>query len=389
MANILAAAAGNWSDTATWIGGVVPGPGDNAYTNTRAITIDVDVTCDLISNRADNGATIGGTIVVTSDRLITANLESGGVTLFTLNTAGLNVEVVGNLTSGSGASTRAINVTGNSTLTVTGSLFMGTATNTSALGITSATTAVVNIIGDQTGGSIGAPLINNATTSTVNITGNVTGGSVNAATGVTVSTGVGNITGNVTGGSSGTTSFGAQCSGTGSITVTGTATGGPGGAAGLQNNSTGTVTAKRAVGNGFGIGSSATAAATGLVNINASGIAFFEELEFGERGQVPISGTNCYMVDSLTNAFVGRLASMGAAKTLSDPNNTSGLVPVEADVRFGVVYAGTVNTGTLAVPPPSGVAAGVPTDNTLGTAVLTVPTLASVVGQLLADALSE
>ena len=43
MALISTAQAGNWSNTSTWSGGVVPGDGDTVEIN-HAVTVDVDTT---------------------------------------------------------------------------------------------------------------------------------------------------------------------------------------------------------------------------------------------------------------------------------------------------------------------------------------------------------
>jgi hypothetical protein len=43
MSTIATAAAGNWSATGTWTGGVVPGPGDTATVN-HAVTLDANAT---------------------------------------------------------------------------------------------------------------------------------------------------------------------------------------------------------------------------------------------------------------------------------------------------------------------------------------------------------
>ena len=52
------------------------------------------------------------------------------------------------------------------------------------------------------------------------------------------------------------------------------------------------------------------------------------------------------------------------------PYSYCGTAPIPADVRQGVVYALSTQTGTLAVPSPSDVRKNTPTDNTVGTADL-------------------
>lgn len=50
MAVRVAIASGNWSNTATWTGGIVPSAGDDVYSNQNIITIDVNTTVNSINN---------------------------------------------------------------------------------------------------------------------------------------------------------------------------------------------------------------------------------------------------------------------------------------------------------------------------------------------------
>ena len=69
------------------------------------------------------------------------------------------------------------------------------------------------------------------------------------------------------------------------------------------------------------------------------------------------------------NSNAGSLVTPSPAYTLY-PAAAALDAPAEADVRSGVIYANTTQTGTLAVPPTNTVSAGVPVDNTVGSAWL-------------------
>lgn len=384
MANILAAQAGNWFSTSTWIGGVIPGPGDNVYTNTRAITVDGNATCAMISNLAENGATAGGTLSITNGITLTAKLRPGATTLITLaGTTGFTL--IGDCVVGGGSSVRSIAHGSSGTVNVIGDLYDENAGGGTAAAITTTGGGVLNITGNIYGGT---SVTSNrrgldVSSGTVNITGNIFGGSASSCWGVSV-TGAGAsvyITGNVIGGSGNTSAYGVNNAGTGLVDVTGIVEGGNS-AAGAQNTAGATMRIVRAKGNGWGPESTSpvTAAAEGIISAAQTSLTFVEELEFGAHGQSPCSGP-IRLTDKATNVVLMRRVGT-THKVLADPANVSGLVPTPANVRLGVTYANGNQTGTCAVPPREAVGAGVPVDHTTGLALLSA---ADVWGTPLAD----
>lgn len=71
MAVRVATTSGNWSNPATWVGGVVPGAGDNVYSNSNIVTIDVSTTVNSINN---TGYSTPGAIP-----LMTSNATPSGI----------------------------------------------------------------------------------------------------------------------------------------------------------------------------------------------------------------------------------------------------------------------------------------------------------------------
>ena len=82
MATIYAVQSGDWSDTATWDGGVVPSGGDDVYTNDYVVAIDESIIADKLTNKADGGLGIstGGYFTVSDDVSIAFDsFEPGGL----------------------------------------------------------------------------------------------------------------------------------------------------------------------------------------------------------------------------------------------------------------------------------------------------------------------
>jgi hypothetical protein len=345
MALITSAASGNFNAGATWTGGVVPGVGDEARAATgHTVTITANVTCDEVSN--------------------------AGTGIFTLNDG---VTLTANVTNKSATASRnclQFTAASPSTASIVGNVTGGTVST--AIGAVNASTGTLTITGNCSASSgANSYSAENVSTGILNVTGNCTGGSGNFSIGVrNAATGTVNITGNVTGGTGGS-SRGGNNGSTGTCSIVGIATGGTAsGAVGVLNSTTGTVNLTRAKANAFGPGNSAAplVAVVGADNL-ALGVIEIQELEFGDYGMTPTSGTGIRLKKVSTNAAVFNYVDAGSAKTLVDA--TTGQMPAATDVRDGVSYASGALSGSCAVPAAGSVALGVPVDAGFGTAVLT------------------
>jgi hypothetical protein len=368
MALITSAATGNFSAGATWTGGVVPGVGDEARASTgHTVTIDVDTTCDEVSNAGTGIFTLASGVTLTANVTNKTATGARNCLQFTAASPGIGY-IVGNCVGGSASSCSGAVNTSSGTLSITGNCIGGSAIATQ--GALNSSTGTLLITGDATGGTgSNAYGAGNSSTGTLTITGNATGGSGSGAWGCNNnSTGTLAVTGNATGGS-GSTAFGCNNNSTGTLAITGIATGGTtNGAPGVNAaNAAGTVNLGRAKGNDFGIGSVGIAAGFGVAAAQ-SHIVKIKEIEYGLRGMSPTSGP-VFIEPDLGNLAIFVEYPTGS-KTLSDPNDTAGLSPAVTDVRSGVVYNNGNDTGTCAVPAAASVGFGVPVDATTGTAYL-------------------
>jgi hypothetical protein len=352
MALITSAASGNFSAGATWTGGVVPGVGDEARaSNGHTITIDVDATCDEVSNAGTGIFTLANGVTLTANVTNKSTTTARSCLQFTAASPAVGT-IVGNVTGG---------------------------TVSSAFGANNTSTGTLNITGNVTGGSASSSFgVNNNSSGSILITGNSIGSTGSVSVGLNnASSGNAIITGNSTGGPN-LNSWGSRNVSTGTLTITGIATGGNGSISyGVRNDSTGTVNLGRAKGNAYGPGNtSGLAAAVGASNAGL-GVIEIPELEYGEYGMTPTDGTGIRLKKVSTNQAIFSYVDAGAAKTLVDA--TQGEMPAASDVRIGVSYASGALTGTCAVPAAASVAFGVPVDATTGTAVLTPEAVAAAV----------
>ena len=343
MALITSTATGNFSAGATWTGGVVPTVGDEARASTgHTITIDVNTTCDEVSNAGTGIFTLADGVTLTANVTSKSTTASRNCLQFTAASPATGF-IVGNVTGGTATTAVGAANTSTGTLTITGNCTAGISSNSYA--VNNVSTGSLVIVGNCTGGSAGTIPVGciNISTGTVTITGNAIGGSGAGGSGV-----YNNLTGTMTV--------------VGSAIASATANG-------ATNASTGTITVTRAVGNAYGIGAAGgTVLAYGLSSANIGSDSRAEELEYGENGAAPTFGAVKIVAASNNKCIVELTTS--AQKTLADPSDGTGQAAI-ADVRSGTVYALGNLTGTCAVPAAGSVALGVAVDATTGTAVLT------------------
>lgn len=206
MATISAAQAGNWSNTNTWTGGVVPGNGDAAVLNGFAVAMDIAriPASGTLLSITDAGK--AGYLTVALDTLGSCSINATTITCGTHN---------GGLIVVTGTTTNTLTINGT---TGTG----GSSTNSYCIGITGSgnLNTVLGLSGSSGTGSMGC---NWGSSGTWNHTGVITGGSGNSSYGAYGSAGTFNITGTVTGGSgsSGSRSYGVLWDSSGVATLNG------------------------------------------------------------------------------------------------------------------------------------------------------------------------
>lgn len=343
-ATITAAQTGNWSATATWTGGVLPGAGDVAEANGKTVTIDQDVTVTSLTTAS------GGGFACSTTRTINAQIHAVASTCLAFS--GINGTI----------------------LTIIGGVYAGAGPN--YVGIYCTSSGVINITGDVHGGSGGsssnpAAGVSNGSSGIINITGNAYAGTIGGSYGLyNSSTGIINLTGNSHGGAI-ATARGSYNAATGSINISGNACAGTvTDAQGAYNNAGGALQVSGlAIGNGYGAGSTGLTPCEGVFG-SQNGVTIVGGIQYGSRGMSPTAGV-VRVVDSTAN--IARMVLYDGSNTTKTLVDSAATVtwPSAADVRYGTTFDSGNRTGTLRVPAASQVAYGVPVDAGTGTAVLT------------------
>jgi hypothetical protein len=452
MATITSAASGNFSDTATWVGGVVPTVGDIAVAATgHVIVIDVNTTVDKVTQAGTGKFTLGNGITLTAEVEANAGTFTSGGTVEVICGAGETAYIVGNVTgvSSTAVNVCGVNVTGVGTLELTGDVtgsagnvilvnaHAGVYTNVTCtieidgnviggtgqhkFGVHSGASsdATITITGDVTGGSQISAWGAYATgaSATITITGNVTGSAssawgayaIGASATITITgdvTGSGGtnaygaistgasatitITGNVTGGG-GTNSFGAYTTGaSATITITGNVTGG-GGATAYGANAIGATSLITVTGTATSSSTTSNAIRSDATS-SGYGVLFSGDLIDTQSGVVAC-WTRFFRIIDTSPSGVTQYANdasfpTGGLVSRVSPDNVTGM-PAEADVRDGLTFGYNAELeGTLAVPPAASVAAGVPVDATVGTAAVRLQDVADVTGAQIVAAIT-
>jgi hypothetical protein len=377
MANVKAVANGNWSNTATWDGGVLPTSADDVFSNNFTVTIDGTFTVLSIRNTSGTGITAGGqfrfanggnlTCTAAQSIFVGSTTPTLEMTLASPNTGTFNGSVLtmtatanyyairlsssgtlnlnGNYNVDGGVNQRSIiHLTGNGTINIVGNVFLTSTANAGIVNTVNISAAgTVNVTGDVTGGastSLGIVPILASSSGTINVTGNV---STTAFPAINLqSSNILNIIGNV----SATGTQPAIYNQTTAATI----------------SVTGIITA--------GTGSPAIYSAFSLTGNYSSGTYVKVSGNVVNTSNIMAIVAPRVTIDTNTSSWLFQI-STGGNRTLYAAGVALGN-PATSNVRFGTTYgASNELTGTMRVPSAINVLQGVLVDNTVGTLLMT------------------
>lgn len=345
MATITSAASGNWSATATWVGGVVPTAADDVIIGAgHTVSANVDITVLTISGAANINSnlavTTNRTITCTGANGITAKSVNNGLGLVRITSPSITVNINSNIRGVLSGGNSGVDITASCTVNIIGTLSHIANTGT-------ASSAALNI----------------GAAATVNVTGNLFGatGAVGANSAIYPNAGcVLNITGNLFAGDSGNSAvynITSACT----INITGNlfASLSPAllSTAASNINIIGAIYANTNVG----------VSSNNLLSVVTISTPCFN----ASNGIMAVFATNVKLFNSGSSQWQFATNVGGTNKTLYSAGTALGN-PAVTDVRDGTTYASGALTGTLKVPSASSVAVGVPVDNTTGTAMISV-----------------
>ena len=399
MPNRWPISSGNWSNSATWSGSILPTADDDVFLNNQTVTLDQTVTVRSIRNSATSSAVAGGLLNIYSDYNITCTttqsvnaggLDSSGATVtdgfikyYNTGSITITAHLVSTRNTLQNVNTGTINIIGDVRIPSNAGPNRQTITNT--------TTGVINIIGNVQPGNTGQTsnvAILNSVNGTINITGNVTGG-LNGSGPFAITNGVVgiiNITGNVI---SGNNAAAISNTGTGTINITGNVVSVTGNVA-ITSTTSGII---NVIGQ---VIASPTANAVSSTSTAATNIFTGPFINSGSRNAIYCYNVQLY--DNVTTSYTIGVSGSADTITLYSPNQIK--IPTQNNVRKGITYGVDGEfTGSMNVPNPNTVSFGVPVDNTTGTAVTTPTdlwnyavtslTASNSIGQRLANTISS
>ena len=325
------------------------------------------------SNAAGDGfITTDAGVLNLSGSFIGAGGGSVGGRLINLNGGTLNgIGVFRQDGNGSGNAASLVRQLDNTILNLSGTFIAALGGNSFVINIATGSLGSTNLNGNFLGGggNNGAYCVYMlGSTRPITITGSITGGTTNSgATLYSIGT-TRNLTinGNLFGGNTGPALF-TETATTNVITINGSVIGTQGNA--VINQGSNTIYIKRVVGGPGGPTNPSGGTAAGLSNAQ-NGLAYAEEIAFGDQGATPVSGPVFLVNRTNTVLVMEGPPPTFTSTTLFGNLNVPNLFPPVNSVRQGVVYGSGDFTGTMIVPPPQAVQVGVPVDNTVGTFVL-------------------
>ena len=371
MALRYAIASGNWSNPATWDGGLtVPGSGDTVRPNGFNVTIDQNINVTTLTNNASAPAVGGGSFYANDGIEITGSVESrfaSGVTLYV--TGSNSCIVVGNIIHGSNTSNgTAILMQNSANLIVSGTLTVSTSTqsNNNALlnagsGILRVTGSIGNIVGgvNQFG-------ITNSSNGTVYFIGTINNSGTSGRRGIrNTLNGSVYFTGSLIGNSISNESVG-NIYVSGSVTALSTITD-----AVITSTTNGLIYVNGPI--------SSSISANGVASTSTTATNLFSGPFYNTGSFNAVYAYRMQIIDPASTSWRFDTETAGGSKTLYTSNQLPG-VPRQNNVRKGVQYNFGL-TGSLEMPDPTTVKSGVPVDNTTGSAILTAQDMFDVLTQ--------